>query len=177
MMYQASFIDGIEAIHRELNIPPDYATSRFLELQIEPPTLVDIGKDIFDRPQWLTPEAAEHWSKMRRAADAEGISLLVVSAFRSVEYQREIFRRKLTQGQCLAEILAVNAAPGYSEHHTGRALDLTVAGCEPLCEAFEQTPAFTWLTGNALGFNFSLSLPRNNPHGFVYEPWHWVYGG
>jgi D-alanyl-D-alanine carboxypeptidase len=176
-MTDASFIDRIEAIHRELYIPPDYAASRRLEAQIEPPALVPIGKDIFDRPQRLTPDAAKHWSGMRRAADAEGTTLLVVSAFRSIEYQRQIFLRKLARGQCLAEILCVNAAPGYSEHHTGRALDLTVTGCEPLCEAFEQTPAFIWLTENASGFGFELSLPRNNPHGFVYEPWHWVYRG
>ena len=75
----------------------------------------------------------------------------------------------------LVDILRVNAAPGYSEHHTGRAIDLGTIGCRALEEEFELTEAFAWLENNAAHFQFSLSYPRNNPSGVIYEPWHWCF--
>ena len=68
----------------------------------------------------------------------------------------------------------VNTPPGYSEHHTGRALDITTSDCEPLTEAFELTEAFTWLVTHASKYQFSLTYPRDNPYGIIYEPWHWA---
>ena len=71
----------------------------------------------------------------------------------------------------------MSAAPGYSEHHTGRAIDITTPGTQPLEPAFETTPAFEWLTGSAHEFGFRMSYPRNNRHGIAYEPWHWAWTG
>jgi D-alanyl-D-alanine carboxypeptidase len=73
------------------------------------------------------------------------------------------------------EILLVNAIPGYSEHHTGRALDLHAGDGKPLETAFENHPAFSWLCDHAAEFNFHLSYPRGNPDGINYEPWHWCF--
>jgi D-alanyl-D-alanine carboxypeptidase len=98
-----------------------------------------------------------------------------VSAFRSVHYQKEIIRRKLEKGQSVADILRVSAAPGYSEHHTGHALDLTTPGTAVLEEEFEESEAFGWLTAHAGEFGFHMSFPRGNPHGVAYEPWHWAW--
>jgi zinc D-Ala-D-Ala carboxypeptidase len=111
---------------------------------------------------------------MHEAAKVDGIELLLVSAFRGVDYQRAIFDRKLSQGATLDEILHVNAAPGYSEHHTGRAVDIATRGCPPLTEAFETTEAFAWLREHADCFGFEMSYPRDNPFGIAYEPWHWA---
>ena len=69
----------------------------------------------------------------------------------------------------------MNAAPGYSEHHTGRAVDLTTPGTPPLLEAFERTAAFAWLERHAARFGFVMTYPRNNPLGVIYEPWHWTF--
>src|SRR5690606_41627176 len=74
-------------------------------------------------------------------------------------------------------ILEVNAAPGWSEHHSGRAVDISAPGEPPAEESFEATPAFAWLRANAAGLGFTMSYPRDNPHGIVYEPWHWRYDG
>ncbi|MBT8145423.1 MAG: D-alanyl-D-alanine carboxypeptidase family protein, partial [Gammaproteobacteria bacterium] len=63
----------------------------------------------------------------------------------------------------------------FSEHHTGRALDLNTDGCAVLQEEFENTSAFQWLMAEAQSFGFILSYPRDNPWGIVYEPWHWCY--
>ncbi len=164
----------IAAIHKELGIPPRFAHERALSLHLEPARLVSIGPDLFGRPQRLTPVAAARWHALRQAARAEGIELWVVSAFRSIDYQYELIRRKLEQGQDITQILAVNAPPGYSEHHSGRALDLTTPGCPPLTEEFEDTPAFAWLVRRADEFDFLLTYPRENAQGFIYEPWHWA---
>ena len=160
---------------RELGISPTYGTDRGLPLCVEPPEVVLVGLDIFGRARHLEPTAARQWRAMREAAAADGVELLLVSAFRDVDYQRSIFTRKLAQGVPIEEILRINAAPGYSEHHTGRAVDIATRGCPPLTEAFDTTQAFAWLTANARRFDFEMTFPRNNPYGIAYEPWHWAF--
>ena len=88
-------------------------------------------------------------------------------------YQAGLIRKKLDAGQEVTEILTVNAAPGYSEHHSGRAVDIASPGSRPLTEEFEASEAFGWLEKRAKEFDFSLTYPRDNRYGFVYEPWHW----
>ena len=58
-------------------------------------------------------------------------------------------------------------------HHTGRAVDIATPGVPPLTEAFERSDAFRWLEKNATNHGFSMSYPRGNALGYVYEPWHW----
>jgi D-alanyl-D-alanine carboxypeptidase len=159
----------------ELGIPADYAARRGLLPQAEATDLIRIGETADGRELLLTPAAATAWEQMQRAAATDGIALQVVSAFRSIARQAEIIRAKLARGKTIDAILAVNAAPGYSEHHTGRALDLTTPGCTPLTEEFAETDTFRWLTAQAARFGFRLSFPRGNPHGIAFEPWHWCY--
>ena len=111
------------------------------------------------------------------AADRIGIQLLIVSGFRGFDYQAGLIRKKLEAGQAIEEILRVNTAPGYSEHHTGRAVDIATPGSRPLTEDFEHTDAFRWLTARAVEFGFSMTYPRDNPWGITYEPWHWSWKG
>jgi len=158
-----------------LGVPPDYARRRALRRVREPGQLAYIGADTQQRPQFLTPHAARAWSALREAAQRDAIELQVVSGFRSIAYQLGILQRKLERGQTIAEILAVSASPGYSEHHSGRALDLTTPGFAPLDEEFERSDAFAWLAGNARRFRFYLSFPRGNRHAIAYEPWHWCW--
>ena len=112
---------------------------------------------------------------MEITAKQQGISLIMVSGYRGLEYQRTLIEKKVEKGQDILEILKVLAPPGYSEHHTGKAIDLTTENCPPCVERFENTEAFSWLRTNAGKYNFSLSYPRDNPYGFIYEPWHWAY--
>lgn len=165
----------LNELYRELGIPSSYSTDKGTPLYEEPDDLVSIGLDIFERPQCLSQQTAERWWAMHLAASNHNVELLVVSAFRSVDYQASIIRRKIEKGQSIEFILRTNAAPGHSEHHSGRALDLTALHCEPLCEEFEHTEAFRWLTENAFRFGFTLTYPRDNEHGMIYEPWHWCH--
>ncbi|HWG66890.1 MAG TPA: M15 family metallopeptidase [Rhodanobacteraceae bacterium] len=158
-----------------LGVPRDYGRVRKLRVQRESAQLVPIGPDIHGRTQWLQPHAARALARMREAAARADVHLQIVSAFRSIEYQLGIVERKLARGLPMEEILRVSAAPGYSEHHTGRCVDFATPGFTPLEEGFEHSPAFRWLRRNAAGYDFALSYPRGNIHGIAYEPWHWCW--
>lgn len=152
-----------------------YADDSGLPLEPEPCLLHFAGRDRFGRPLWLRRGAAQGWRRMRLHAAREGIALDAISGFRSHAYQLGIFERKLARGLSVAEILKVNAAPGFSEHHSGHALDIGTPGDAPAEESFEATDAFAWLQAHAGRHGFHLSYPRDNPHGIVYEPWHWCW--
>jgi D-alanyl-D-alanine carboxypeptidase len=160
-----------------LGIDDDYAQRTGLSLVAEPDRLDFAGFDRFRRTLWLLPGAARAWLHMQAEAMREGVVLESISGYRSHDYQLGIFERKLARGQTVEEILKVNAAPGYSEHHGGRALDIGTPDEPAAEESFEKTPAFAWLQDNAEGHGFVLSYPRDNPHGIVYEPWHWCWRG
>lgn len=153
--------------------PAGYAERTGLTWEDEPTTLRFAGLDRFDRPLWLSAQAASAWQLMVEAAQLDNIELEAISGFRSHAYQLGIFSRKLARRQTLEQILSVNAAPGFSEHHSGEAIDIGTPGEPAAEESFENTPAFAWLGQHAARFGFRLSYPRGNPHGIAYEPWHW----
>ncbi|MEO0541913.1 MAG: M15 family metallopeptidase [Cyanobacteria bacterium P01_A01_bin.105] len=128
----------------------------------------------------MRPSAAAQVNDMVAAARAAGIQLGVASGFRSWEEQRALFFDiKAERGQTTTTRAEVSAPPGYSEHHTGYAvdfIDLTADPKEHLEEPFEDTPAFGWLTENASHYGFEMSFPKDNPN-ISYEPWHWRYVG
>jgi D-alanyl-D-alanine carboxypeptidase len=167
----------LTALHRELGISASYGVERRLTPFFEAAEdhLVEVGISEEGRPIRLTRPAAESWGLMRRAAMRSDVELVALSGFRSIARQTEIFRGKLAAGQNVSEILRFVAAPGFSEHHTGRALDLGTTEYTELDEEFAETVAFHWLEQHASNFGFTLSYPRDNPHGIAYEPWHWCW--
>jgi zinc D-Ala-D-Ala carboxypeptidase len=164
--------DQIAEILRELGVSKNFGAGKPFR---EATKLASIGEDIYGREQKLAPNAVSAWRKLKMAAEGDGVALQIVSAFRSVAYQRQIIERKLAAGKTMEEILCVSAAPGFSEHHTGRAVDITSSSCKPLTEEFEKTPEFAWLVRRAKDFGFSMTYPRDNKFGVVYEPWHWTF--
>ena len=167
----------LRELHQELGIPADYGKSGGPPSYDEAQELVEVGPNLVGRMQRLAPAAAQQWQVMVDAAAADGVTLLIVSGFRSYEYQAALIRKKINAGQSITKILAVNAAPGHSEHHTGLAVDIATPGSRPLTEEFEDSRAFAWLGENAGRFGFSMSYPRDNPWGIIYEPWHWAMNG
>jgi D-alanyl-D-alanine carboxypeptidase len=117
--------------------------------------------------------------KMRDEAKKDGIYLVFLSGYRSINLQNEIFYSlKSLRNQEAAERARVSAPPGYSEHSTGFAIDLGDATQREtdFKTEFENTDAFKWLIKNAAKFHFKLSFTRDNK--FIdYEPWHWRYEG
>lgn len=137
--------------------------------------LVCVGRDVHGRDALLHPDAADAWARMVTEAGHCGATLLIVSAFRSIDRQREIVRRKRDKGLSWEAILRVSAYPGFSEHHTGCAIDIGSPECCELVERFEDTKEFKWLSVHATEFGFVMSYPRGNRLGVDYEPWHWMW--
>jgi len=117
--------------------------------------------------------------KMREEARKDGIYLVFLSGYRSINLQNDIFYSlKSIRNQEAAERARVSAPPGYSEHSTGFAIDIGDATQrETDFETnFENTQAFRWLIKNAAKFHFKLSFNKDNQY-IDYEPWHWRYEG
>lgn len=121
-------------------------------------------------------DCADAFKKMKLAAKKEGINIKVVSGYRSSHYQIQVFRRKFngkypTEEQMKAR-LKYSAPSGYSEHHTGLAVDINETE-----EWFKDSPAYPWLLEHAQEFGFENSFPEDNAQGLGFEPWHWRYIG
>jgi D-alanyl-D-alanine carboxypeptidase len=167
-----------ERIHLELarlGIPMDWIIAHGLPFHPMPDELVVAETDAQGRDYLLTPDAAQAWKRMKEAAARDNIVLEIVSSFRTIERQVEIIESKIARNMPMETILTLSAPPGYSEHHTGRAIDINTPGCRPTEEEFADTPAYCWLEQHAKAFGFTLSYPPGNPHGFIHEPWHWCY--
>ena len=109
----------------------------------------------------------------------------VQSGYRSVAKQKELYWRQVDKQTSLSGVQAQVAAgkivkrPGYSEHHTGLAVDLYGSGDYSLTETFENTEAFRWLIENCADYGFVLRFPKGKETitGVIYEPWHYRYVG
>ena len=116
---------------------------------------------------------------MREEAKKDGIYLVFLSGYRSINLQNDIFYSlKSIRNQEAAERARVSAPPGYSEHSTGFAIDIGDATQRDTDfeTDFENTDAFRWLIKNAAKFHFKLSFHKENKY-IDYEPWHWRYEG
>jgi LAS superfamily LD-carboxypeptidase LdcB len=142
-------------------------------------TLVPIAVSLDGRQMHLArPETVNAYNRMATDAAKAGVSLKVIWAYRSVStqvQQMEVARRKHGKRGALKWL----APPGFSEHHTGWALDIgdekqPQADDNPL---FEKTNAFRWLSKNAGRYGFEMSFPPSNWQGVSYEPWHWRFVG
>lgn len=167
----------IAQTHRELGIPSNYGVKHRLRIVAETSSRVSIGLDIFNRDTELTPEAARAWQAMKADARRHDVELLPVSGFRSIRYQAELIRKKLASSQPMERILRSSAAPGYSEHHSGNALDVTAPGVTPLSQDFSASRAYEWLKSQGRLYGFIESLPNHNRHHLEWEPWHWCFRG
>jgi zinc D-Ala-D-Ala carboxypeptidase len=144
------------------------AADRLVPFPSEPPYMTQAGES-------LHQEALLALKTMMEAAQKEGIFLFLVSGFRDLSTQHLLFQaRTAALGSAEAAAKAV-APPGYSEHHTGYAIDLA-DGLNDFRD-FEHTAAFAWMTAHAHAYGFELSFPPGNPQGVDYEPWHWRFVG
>jgi D-alanyl-D-alanine carboxypeptidase len=165
----------IASILKEMGISANYGQERGFAIQPEAKKFVFAGITPEGRDHFLAPKAGKAWFQMQKAAKKEKIPVILISGFRSVDRQRRLIEDNLRKGETLDTILTRLAAPGYSEHHTGNALDLAHPDDPELTERFEKTESFGWLTRNAAQFGFRMSYPRENPHKIIFEPWHWLF--
>lgn len=138
--------------------------------------LKSIGNNIVVRD-----DCAEAFEAMQAAAKKDGVNLTPVSGYRSSKYQVTVFKKKFkdsngkevypTDSQMKSR-LKYSAPSGFSEHHTGLAIDINDTE-----ERFKDTKAYAWLKENAHEYGFELSFPEDNAQGLGFEPWHWRYVG
>lgn len=166
--------------------PPPNRASKYGHPPYTAQTLADMvqvasypeGKS--QRSETLQPEAAKALMDMVAAARADGVWLVPASGFRTLAQQRTLFNAQVAKTGSPEDAAKTSAPPGYSEHHTGYAIDLTdgsLSQNQDITPAFAVSPAYRWLTKNAVTYGFELSFPENNPQGVSFEPWHWRYVG
>jgi zinc D-Ala-D-Ala carboxypeptidase len=125
----------------------------------------------------LQRDAAAAFDKMQSTARNSGIDLSVVSGFRSVADQTDLWNNQVQRQGSASAAAKISAPPGYSEHHSGYALDIGANGVANLTAGFENTPTYDWLSKNAGSFGFEQSFTRTSAIGANNEPWHWRYTG
>jgi D-alanyl-D-alanine carboxypeptidase len=138
------------------------------------------GQNEYQGFERLNKEATLALMQMMYAARDDHVWLIVVSGFRTVTCQNQLFERQIERQGSPQAAAKISAPPGYSEHHTGYAVDLAdghTVEKNDLDLKFLDTEAFHWLKQHAQEFGFELSFPENNAQGVSFEPWHWRYIG
>jgi len=135
-----------------------------------PPDLVNVDG------QKMRKEAADAFVKMRNDASRENLRIRAVSGYRTVSYQRGLYNRYLSSDS-QENVDRYSARPGYSEHHTGLAVD--VFGSIDGLRQFENTPEFPWVRDNCYKYGFIIRYFEETEDitGYESEPWHLRYVG
>lgn len=128
----------------------------------------------------LTPIALEAFNAMTEAFYTETGSddMMIVSGYRNVQSQRDIYNdRVATQGEELAALYV--ATPGYSEHHTGLAMDLSFYTDSGASVSIEEYEHGSWIDENCAAYGFVLRYPSDKVDitKIGYEFWHYRYVG
>ena len=143
-----TYVDGIMIANKTYSLPASY----------DPGTM---------------PEAAAALEEMQGAAAADGLSLLVVSGYRSYQTQESVYAGWVNlDGKEQADTYSARA--GHSDHQTGYTFDLN-----SLDESFAYTREGIWLAEHCAEFGFIIRYPRGKEMytGYTYEPWHVRYIG
>ena len=129
----------------------------------------------------LRRAAADALKQLIKDAEKEGVTLRLVSGYRSCPTQAAVFAQHVAN-LGVEEAERQSARPGHSEHQLGTAADIAgpSVGYE-LTQSFGSTPEGQWLFDNATDYGFVLSYPAGAEAeqitGYLYEPWHWRYLG
>jgi len=156
-------------------------------------SIVKIGEPGLTDDDLIQPNALIAWQEMKAAAKMESIPLQITSAYRSPEFQRELFLERLwatgvsyasiASGKADAKVNSVlerAAIPGYSRHHTGYTIDLACNGVG--LEGFKTTICYKWLSKNnyenTKKFGWVPSYPEEAAQqGPEPEAWEYIWVG
>lgn len=132
------------------------------------------------RNEMLRSEAAASLEQMFAAAEADGVSLTLVSAYRSYDYETQLYSYYTgLYGQDYAN--TIDDQPGFSEHQLGLAVDIDETGDEActLNACFDTTGAYAWLNEHAADYGWIQRYPQGTQSetGIIYSPWAYRYVG
>ena len=144
-----------------------------------------------DKDNRFDSRAAPYLSQMMAAAASDGVKMVIVSGYRSRQYQVNNFSAKvssflkqgLASSAASSQAATLVAPPGTSEHESGLSADIVSSDWytknKDLTAAFDQTAAFRWLSAHAASYGFILRYPKGQESvtGYSYEPWHYRYVG
>jgi LAS superfamily LD-carboxypeptidase LdcB len=170
-----SVLDKLQKTDKELL--EKYSKVYFLNENYTPAALIKIDSQYTYYPENDSLFYLGAWpflQDLMKAANADGIDLKIISAYRSFGTQTEIkARHTMIYG---SGANSFSADQGYSEHQLGTTVDLTTQSVGATFSGFEKTPAYSWLLANAYKYGFILSYPENNQY-YQFEPWHWRFVG
>lgn len=179
---QLTGISGkVEVLDKLRKIDPEllrkYSKVYFLSENYDPPSLTDIAPIYLDKSKEDLKIRSEVWpflQKLLDSASSSGNNLLVISAFRSFNDQKQLKSGyQVTYGYGANKF---SADQGYSEHQLGTTIDFTTSELETNFSNFGKTKAYQWLKDNAHRYGFVLSYPEDNDF-YEFEPWHWRFVG
>lgn len=153
-----------------------YSKVYFLNEHYTPEKLALVPKEYVhnEAEEYFHARALPHLENLLKSAKNAGVELLLISAFRSFETQKDLKSQyKVTYG---SGANTFSAEQGYSEHQLGTTADFTTLALGSAFSKSDTTEAFTWLNQNAHAFGFVLSYPKGNAY-YIYEPWHWRFVG
>lgn len=160
-------------VNKELRLPSDYIPSDLVVPD------VSFSFSYYDEKKLMRQKAADALEVLFNGAQAQNIVLNGVSAYRSYDRQYEIFTDNVKK-QGLEHTTKYSATPGYSEHQTGLAIDVSAASVNNRLDAsFGASPEGKWLAENAYIYGFIIRYPEDKTKitGYSYEPWHIRYVG
>ena len=148
----------------------------------------EIETDYVQGSYEMEKTAAKHMCEMIAAAKEDGINLKVLSAYRTVNYQKKLFERNvksrmedygMTYDEAYYDTSINIAPPGGSEHNAGLAADIITEDDWDTYTGFEDTEEFAWLQVHAPEHGFILRYLKGKEDitGYIYEPWHYRYVG
>ncbi len=130
------------------------------------------------RVLWLREEALGQLEKLWQAATDDGVTLTIISAYRSYDYQQTLFQSYATSHGGEEAANRFSARAGQSEHQLGTTVDFGGTAFD-LKAAYADTDQGNWLANNAYRFGFVMSYPEGKEEitGYIFEPWHYRYIG
>lgn len=141
-----------------------------------PEDLIKMGLQYAFSGKQIREEVYDNFRRLVKTAKLEDLTIVANSTFRTYDYQESLYNRyKRDYGKEYADNYA--ARPGYSEHQTGLAID--VSTLNSTMDNFEETEEFSWLQDHAHEYGFILRYPKGKEYitGYNYESWHYRYVG
>lgn len=125
----------------------------------------------------LVKDAHDAYVKMYDAAKQDGMNLYVSTSYRDYNFQSTLYWNYVNEdGQENAD--TYSARPGYSEHHSGLAVDLGTAANHSITQ-FRNYPEYNWMKENCYKYGFIQRYTDANQYitGYQPEEWHYRYVG
>lgn len=169
---------AVMLINRDNPLPQDYCDN------VETSLVYKSTRSFF-----MDSRVESYVKDMFDAAEADGIELVMVSAYRTIAYQENNFnesvrermeQRGMTEEEAIADTTLEVAPPGASEHNSGLAADIMTEGMVDMTDdSFKDTEAYEWLRKHCADYGFIVRYPQGKESitGYKFEPWHYRFVG